>query len=548
MKASDLFVKCLENEGVEYIFGIPGEENLDFLESLHHSPIKLILTRHEQGAGFMAAIYGRLTGKTGVCISTLGPGATNFATCAAYAQLGAMPMMMITGQKPILRSKQGHFQIVDMVEMFRPVTKYAEQIKHGDRIPSMLREAFRCAESERPGAVHLELPEDIAAEETTLHPLGVVKTRRPDANEKAVANAVAAIVAASNPLILVGAGANRKQIGRMLAAFVDKTNIPFFTTQMGKGVLPDDHPRCIGTAALSAGDYLHNAVNAADLIINIGHDVIEKPPFFMQQDAGMEVIHISFSPAKMDEVYFPQYEVIGDIANALWQMNEAIDVARANWDFSYTEKVKAVVDAKLQQGADDGGYPVKPQRYVADIRAVLAREDIICLDNGMYKLWFARNYPALAPNTVLLDNALATMGAGLPSAMMAKMVKPKQRVMAICGDGGFMMNSQEMETSVRLNLDLVVLVLNNEDYQMIKWKQDEAGFPDFGLDFKNPDFIKYAESYGAKGHRVEKTTDFKPLLEKCFTDGGVHLIDLPVDDNPHYEVLTKELKAHAGSI
>jgi len=547
MKASDLFVKCLENEGVEYIFGIPGEENIDFLESLRHSTIKLILNRHEQGAGFMAATYGRLTGKTGVCISTLGPGATNFATCAAYAQLGAMPMMMITGQKPILRSKQGHFQIVDMVEMFRPVTKYAEQVKHGDRIPSMVREAFRRAESERPGAVHLELPEDIAAAEgTTLHPLGTEKTRRPDANDKAVKAAVVAIEEAKNPLILIGAGANRKQIGRMLASFVEKTNIPFFTTQMGKGVLPDDHPRCLGTAALSAGDYLHNAVGAADCIINIGHDVIEKPPFFMKED-DMKVIHVSFSPAEMDEVYFPQHEVVGDIANALWKMNESITPADA-WDFSYTEKVKAVVDQKLVEGVEDAGFPVKPQRYVADIRAVLDREDIICLDNGIYKLWFARNYPALAPNTVLLDNALATMGAGLPSAMMAKMVRPDQNVIAICGDGGFMMNSQELETAVRLDLDIVVLVLNNKNYQMIKWKQDEAGFPDFGLDFQNPDFIQYANSYGAIGHRVNSADEFKPLLEKCFAEGGVHLIDLPVDDSPHYDVLTKELKQHAKSI
>ena len=547
MKASDLLVKCLENEGVEYIFGIPGEENLDFLESLRRSPIQLILNRHEQAAGFMAATYGRLTGKTGVCLSTLGPGATNFATSAAYAQLGAMPMMMITGQKPILRSKQGHFQIVDMVEMFRPVTKYAGQVKHGDRIPAMIREAFRQSESERPGAVHIELPEDIAAEETTLSPIPSEKTRRPDANGKAVDKAVATLENAKNPLILIGAGANRKQISKTLEELVKKTNIPFFTTQMGKGVLPDDHPRCLGTCALSAGDYLHKAVSKADLIINIGHDVVEKPPFFMKE-GGFTVVHVSFSPAEMDEVYFPQFEVVGDIANAVWQICQKVNVDNTDWDFSYTEKVKAEVDSRLAEGADDNGFPVKPQRYVADIRAVLNREDIICLDNGMYKLWFARNYPALAPNTVLLDNALATMGAGLPSGMMAKMVKPNSNVMAICGDGGFMMNSQELETAVRLNLDLVVLVLNNEDYQMIKWKQDEAGFPDYGLDFKNPDFVKYAESYGAHGHRVEKTEDFKPLLEACFQQGGVHLIDLPVDDAPHYDVLTKELKANAGSI
>lgn len=540
MKAAELLVQSLENEGVEYIFGIPGEENLDFLEALRASSIKLILTRHEQAAGFMAATVGRLTGKAGVCLSTLGPGATNFATSAAYAQLGAMPQLMITGQKPILRSKQGHFQIVDMVQMFKPVTKYAEQIKHGDRIPAMVREAFRQAESERPGAALLELPEDIAAEHTNLKPILVEKTRRPDANQKAVDEALKAIEVAKNPLILIGAGANRKQITKMLTAFIDKTKIPFFTTQMGKGVISDKHEHCLGTAALSSGDYLHCAVERADLIINVGHDVIEKPPFFMQEN-GVKVIHISFSPAEIDEVYFPQYEVIGDIANALWQMSERINLAKTNWDFSYSQKIKAYLSEHLQQNVSDDSFPVKPQRYISDIRAVLKPEDIICLDNGMYKLWFARNYPALAPNTVLLDNALATMGAGLPSAIAAKIVKPNQKVMAICGDGGFMMNSQELETAVRLNLDLVVLVLNNKNYQMIKWKQQALGFVDFGLDFENPDFVKYAESYGASGHKVNKTADFKPILEKCLTSGGVHLIDLVVDDTPHHEVLSKEL-------
>ncbi len=541
MKASDLLVKCLENEGVKYIFGIPGEENLDFLNSLKNSKIKLIITRHEQAAGFMAATYGRLTGVAGVCLSTLGPGATNLATSAAYAQLGAMPMIMITGQKPILESKQGHFQIVNIVEMFKHVTKYTKQINHGEQIPSIVREAFRQARRERPGAVLIELPEDIAAQETTRLPIPSLKVRRPDANEKAIKIALDAIEKAKNPLILIGIGASRKKVTKTLKLFVEKTNIPFFTTQMGKGTLSDDHPRCLGTSALSSGDYLHCAVEKSDLIINIGHDVTEKPPFFMK-DNGAIVVHINFSPTKTDEVYFPQYEVIGDIGNALWQMTEKIDLSKTNWDFSYTEKVKKDVDRKLLDESTNSSFPVKPQRYITDIRSVMGKKDILCLDNGMYKLWFARNYKALAPNTLLLDNALATMGAGVPSAIATKMINPNRRVMTICGDGGFMMNSQELETAIRLNLDLVVLVLNNNGFEMIKWKQNDAGFDNFGLDFGNPDFVKYAESYGAFGHRVTKTEDFKPLLEKCFTDGGVHLIELPVDDTPHYEVLTKELK------
>lgn len=541
MKASDLFVKCLENEGVEFIFGVPGEENLDFLESLRHSSIKLIVTRHEQGAGFMAATYGRLTGKPGVCLSTLGPGATNFVTAAAFAQLGAMPMLMITGQKPINSSKQGRFQIIDTVNMMKPLTKYTKQITHGDRIPATVREAFKLAMAERPGAVHLELPEDIAAENTHNLPIPVRKVRRPDANEKAIDWALEMMYEAKHPLVLVGAGANRAQISKMLLHFMEKTGIPFFNTQMAKGIVPKEFPGYLGTAALSSGDYVHCAVEKADLIINVGHDVIEKPPFFMDPD-GAQVIHINFSPADIDEVYFPQLEVVGDVANALWQLAEKFNKDKATaWDFDYFFRVQKVVQEKIREKCDDDHFPVKPQRYVRDIRKTLGAEDILSLDNGMYKLWFARNYRAYRPNTILLDNALATMGAGLPNAIGAKLVKPDSRVLAVCGDGGFMMNSQELETALRLNLDLVILILNNAKYGMIRWKQADMDFPDFGLDFGNPDFVAYAESYGAHGHRVQKTEDFAPLLEKCFQAGGVHVIDLPIDDSEHEAVLTKEL-------
>lgn len=542
MKASDLLARALENEGVEYIFGIPGEENLDFLESLRTANIKLIVTRHEQAAGFMAATYGRLTGKPGVCLSTLGPGATNFVTAAAYAQLGAMPMMMITGQKPINSSKQGRFQIIDAVDMFQPITKFTKQLTHGDRIPATVREAFKVATEERPGAVHIELPEDIAAEETSAKPIPVQKVRRPDANEKAVDLALEMMYQAKRPLVLVGAGANRAQVSKMLLKFLDITGLYFFNTQMGKGVVPKRHDHYLGTAALSSGDYLHCAVERADLIINLGHDVIEKPPFFMTQAGSQKVIHINYSSAQIDEVYFPQHEVVGDIANALWQLSERLDMSKTNWDLDGYAKVQQQVYDRIQDKTDSVDFPVKPQRYVADIREVMGHEDILCLDNGMYKLWFARNYRAYAPNTILLDNALATMGAGLPSAMAAKLVHPDKRVMAVCGDGGFMMNSQDLETAVRLGQDLVVVILTNQKYGMIAWKQANDKFDDFGLDFNNPDFVMYAGSYGAHGHRVEKTEDFKPLLEKCFQAGGVHIIDLPVDDSEHKKVLTQELK------
>ncbi len=546
MKASQLFVEALENEGVEFIFGIPGEENLDMLDSLSRSKIQLIVTRHEQAAGFMAATYGRLTGKAGVCISTLGPGATNLVTAAAYAQLGGMPMLMITGQKPVKTSKQGRFQIVDIVNTMQPLTKYTHQIISGANIPSRVREAFRLAEEERPGAVHLELPEDIAREEVNERPLDASLARRPIAEEKSIRAAVERIEHARHPLMVIGAGANRKTTCRMLKQLVGKTAIPFVTTQMGKGVANEDDPRCLGNAALSDGDFVHRAVDHADLIINIGHDVIEKPPFFMR-DGGVEVIHVNFFSAAVDPVYFPQIEVVGDIANSIWQICERISPS-ATWDFSYFLKVKEASEQHLQHGIDDDRFPIYPQRLVADVRRVMSDKGIIALDNGIYKIWFARNYKARISNTVLLDNALATMGAGLPSAMAARLVHPDRPVMAICGDGGFMMNSQELETAVRLNMNLVVLVLRDDAYGMIKWKQANMGFESFGLDYGNPDFVKYAESYGARGHRVAGARELLPLMESCLETPGVHLIDAPVDYSENDRILNHEIQQLSGAV
>lgn len=536
MKASDLFVQALEAEGVEYIFGIPGEENLDMLESLRQSSkIELILTRHEQAAGFMAATYGRLTGKAGVCMSTLGPGATNFVTAAAYAQLGAMPLLMVTGQKPIKTSKQGQFQIIDVVEMMQPISKYTHQIVSGQNIPSKVREAIRLAEEERPGAVHLELPEDVAAEDVDTPLFPKDRVRRPVAEEKAVVQAVEMIENARRPLLLVGAGANRKRTSRILSEFLERVGIPFFSTQMGKGVVDERHPLYLGNAALSDSDMLHVAIDSADLIINVGHDVVEKPPFFMQPD-GLKVIHVNFSSASVDSVYFPQLEVIGDIGNSIWQIMERVK-PQDGWDFDYFLKVKDWLKTELRQGADDDQFPVLPQRLVSSIRKVMPDTGIIALDNGVYKIWFALNYDAHEPNTVLLDNALATMGAGLPSAMGARICCPDEKVMAICGDGGFMMNSQELETAVRLGMNLVAVILRDDAYGMIKWKQQGMNFENWGLDYGNPDFVRYAESYGAHGHRVERTEDLESTLESCLNADGVHLIEVPVDYSHNHKLL-----------
>lgn len=540
IKASDLFVKALENEGVEFIFAVPGEENLDLLDSLRSSSIRLVLTRHEQGAAFMAATYGRLTGKVGVCMATLGPGATNFATPAAYAHLGAFPLLMITGQKPIKKSKQGQFQIIDVVGLFRPICKLSKQIVNGNTIPSIIREAFRIAEEERPGAVLLELPEDIAAEACDAPIIPPHPRFYAVASDAVISRVAELILKAKFPLILVGAGANRKHVRPALSDFIHKLNIPFFTTQMGKGVVDERSALFLGTAALSDDDYLHKYIHHADLIINIGHDVVEKPPFFMEAD-GQTVVHINYKAAQVDQVYFPQVEVIGDLELSISKLTESL-LGKTQFDLSLFEQVKLEVEEKTTIGSDDARFPLLPQRLVRDVRAVMGDADIIALDNGVYKIWFARNYCAHEPNTILLDNALATMGAGLPSAMMAALSHPDQRVIAICGDGGFMMNSQELETAIRLKLNLVVMVLNDGSYGMIRWKQAGAGMPDWGLEFGNPDFVKYAQSYGAHGHRVSSAENLIPTLEAAFKAGGVHLVDVPVDYSQNRRLLIDELK------
>jgi acetolactate synthase-1/2/3 large subunit len=546
MKASSLLVQALENEGVQFIFGVPGEENLDLLDSLSRSSIRFVLTRHEQAAGFMAATYGRLTGKVGVALATLGPGATNLVTAAAYAQLGGMPMLMITGQKPIKTNKQAMFQLIDVVDMMQPITKHSHQLVSGANIPARIREAIRRAEEERPGAVHLELPEDIAREDVDQPLLEPSLVRRPVAEAKSLRAAVELISYAHRPLLLIGAGANRKLTCKSLRRFQQHTGIPFVTTQMGKGVMDENHPQFLGNAALSSGDFVHRAIEAADVIINVGHDVVEKPPFWMRHEAR-KVIHVNFLPASVDPVYFPQIEVVGDIAHSIWQFTELLN-PQPNWDFSFYERVRTANEAHLQERTNDPSFPIFPERLVADVRQVMPEHGIVALDNGIYKIWFARNYKAPQPNTVLLDNALAAMGAGLPSAIAAKLVYPDRPVLSVCGDGGFMMSSQELETAVRLNLDLVVLILQDNAYGMIKWKQSHMGLDDFGLDFQNPDFVQYAASYGATGHRVETADQLSKILADCLQRSGVHVIVVPVDYSLNDRIFHEDIQRLSAQV
>ena len=545
-KASDLFVQALQAEGVDHVFGIPGEETLALLESLRDSGIRLVLTRHEQAAGFMAATWGRLTGQAGVCLSTLGPGATNLVTAAAYAQLGAMPMLMITGQKPIRSSRQGHFQIVDVVDMMRPLTKYTRQLISADAIPAKVREAVRRAQEERPGATHLELPQDVAGDDTDAVVLPPVYSRRPLAEDKALAAAAEAIAQAHHPLLMIGAGANRKTTSKLLHALVEKLGIPFFSTQMGKGVLDESGPLWLGTAALSDGDFVHRAIDAADCIVNIGHDVIEKPPFSMHR-GRRTVIHVNYSPAVVDQVYFPQIEVVGDIAHSVWALAERL-APQPHWDFAFFDRVREALCGHVAALAADARFPMAVPRLVAALAGALSPEDITCLDNGLYKLWFARHARCRLPNTLLLDNALATMGAGLPSAIAAALARPGRRVVAVCGDGGFMMNSQELETAVRLGIDLVVLVLRDDAYGMIKWKQAHDGYPAYGMDYGNPDFVRYAESYGARGHRAGSIGDFERQLRDALARPGVDLIEVPIDYGRDDALLNREIPELASAV
>ena len=539
-KGSDLLVAALRNEGVTRVFGVPGEENLDVLESLRSSSIELVVTRHEQAAAFMAATQGRLTGRPGVALSTLGPGALNLATGAAYAHLGAMPAVLITGQKPIKTSPQGRFQMVDVVATMRPLTKLSRSIVSAASIPTVVRDAFRVATDERPGPVHLELPEDVASEGAEAPVVPVHPIDRPVAPAAALDRAAAVLTAAARPLAMLGAAASRPRLSDALSSFIHRVGIPFFNTQMGKGAVAGASELSMGTAALSERDYVHDAIDRADVILCIGHDTVEKPPF-LEGPAGPRIIHVGYGPATVEQVFTADVEVVGDVGPTLTLLADRLEKRVPN--ASALLSLRDAILARIGDRASEERFPLTPQRIVHDVRQVMPKDGVVALDNGMYKIWFARNYRTTVANTLLLDNALATMGAGLPSAMMAALLYPERRVLAVCGDGGFMMNSQELETAVRLGIDLVVLVIVDNAYGMIRWKQALDGFPDSGLTFGNPDFVRYAEAYGARGWRIESAGGLAPTLEAAFQARGVHLVSVPVDYSENARVLVDELKA-----
>jgi acetolactate synthase-1/2/3 large subunit len=527
MTGSDLIVKALINEGVTRIFGLPGEENLSLLESLRGSSIDFVVTRHEQAAAFMAATHGRLTGKPGVAISTLGPGALNFSTGAAYALLGGMPLILITGQKPLGRNHQGQFQMIDVVSSMRPLTKHSRQIASAFAIPASIRDAFRIAAEERPGPVHLELPQDVAegkVDDLPAIPVSPVDPIIPA--QEVVGRAVSAILAASRPLLMFGASANRTQLAPVITDFVKCTGLPFFYTPMGKGVVSGASYLYMGTAALSKHDSVHAVVDHADLIISVGHEVSEKPPFLIAPHSK-RIIHVGFVSSRAEPVYSPEIELLGDISQTLALLAEGLAGKLAIPDGLLNLR-NGIVDFRHPRTVEDC-FPLLPERIVSDVRRVMPSDGIVALDNGQYKISFARSYYTDVPNTLLLDNALATMGAGLPSAIAAALLYPERRVLSVCGDGGFLMNSQELETAARLRLNLVVIVVEDGAYGMVRCKQTASGLADWGLQFNNPDFAAYAAAYGLKGRRIAMTHELLPALEEAFSSGGIHVIVVPVD-------------------
>jgi acetolactate synthase-1/2/3 large subunit len=531
MKASELIARCLENEGVRYVFGIPGEEILDIVDSLADSRVRFIPTRHEQGAAFMADAYGRLTGRAGVCLSTLGPGATNLATGVADANLDHAPLVAITGQAGRDRIHKESHQYVDIIEHFRPLTKWNARVEMPAVIPEVIRKAFKVAEAEKPGACHIEVPEDVAEEAAEGEPLSTERARRPSPDRPALQTAARLIEAASFPLIFAGNGVIRGGASNELRALARSHGIPVVNTFMAKGCMPHDDPLSLLSAGLQARDYVSFGFDKADLIIAVGYDPVEYAPKFWNPERKKHIIHIDFTPAEVDGFYQPAVEVVADVREAL----ELLDgLVRGQKDSAPYRDLRRFILEQLEEGATDDGFPIKPQRILRDLRACMGREDILISDVGSHKLWIARTFPAYEPNGVLISNGLAAMGFALPAAVAAKLVHPQRKVVTVSGDGGFLMNVQELETARRLDLAIVNVVFRDGGYNLIQWKQQARLGRESGVEFGNPDFVGLAQAFGAKGYRVESARDLAPALREALAWPGPTIVDVPVDyrENP----------------
>jgi len=526
MKASDLIVQCLEHEHVRYVFGLPGEEILDILDSFLESRITFIPTRHEQGAAFMADAYGRLTGRAGVCLSTLGPGATNLATGVADANLDRAPLVAITGQAGRDRIHKESHQRVDIVEHLRPLTKWNTRVETAAVIPEVIRKAFKLAESEKPGACHIEVPEDLAREATDGAPLSTERARRPSPDRQALETAARLIEAASFPLIFAGNGVIRGRASHELRAFARAHGIPVAHTFMAKGSMPYDDDLCLLSVGLQARDYISCGFDKADLIIAVGYDPVEYAPKFWNPERKKAIVHIDFTPAEVDSFYQPAVEVVADVREALELLGGLV---KGQKDPAPFEKLRQFILAELEEGAADDSFPLKPQRILKALRAAMGREDILVSDVGTHKLWVARTFPAYEPNTVLISNGYAAMGFALPAAIAAKLVDPERRVVAVSGDGGFLMNCQELETACRLGLGIVNVIFRDGGYNLIQWKQQTHLGRESGVKFGNPDFVALAAAFGAKGYRVDSARALGPVLADALAHPGPSIVDVPVD-------------------
>lgn len=528
MNSAELLVKCLENEGVEYIFGLPGEENMAVLNALETSSIRFITTRHEQGAAFMADVYGRLTGKPGVCLSTLGPGATNLMTGVADANLDCAPLIAITGQVGTDRMHNASHQYLDLVAMFEPVTKWNAQIVRPSITPEIVRKAFKIAKSEKPGAVHIDLPENIADMEVTGQPLLVKGDRNPMYASYSSLSEVALLISqAKNPLILVGNGAIRSQASQALTDFATRLHIPVANTFMGKGVIPYRHPLALWSLGLQQRDTINCAFDETDLVIAVGYDLIEYSPKKWNPNGTIPIIHIGELTAEVDSSYMPQVEIVGDISDSLIEIMHRCD--RTGKPNPHAIALRSEILSTYEQYAHDEGFPVKPQKIVYDLRQVMAADDVVISDVGAHKMWMARHYHCDRPNTCIISNGFAAMGIAIPGAIAAKLVNPNRKIVAVTGDGGFMMNMQELETATRIGTPFVTLIFNDGGYGLIEWKQQIHYGKSAFIKFGNPDFVKLAESMGLKGYRITSAIDLVPTLKKALEQDVPAVIDCPVD-------------------
>ena len=536
MKSAELFIRCLENEGIETIFGIPGEENLDVMDALLGSTIRFVTTRHEQGAAFMADVCGRLTGRAGVCLATLGPGATNLVTGVADANMDRAPVVAIAGQAATTRMHKESHQHLDLVGLFAPISKYSAQIREAEVIPEVVRKAFKLAEAEKPGASFIDFPENIAAASIEdKEPLLVQSALAPAPPDGKVDQAAEIISSARYPIVMAGNGVIRAGACAQLEDFAEKLNIPVATTFMAKGAIPFSHRLSLGAVGLQAHDYVACGFDRADVIICVGYDMVEYHPYLWHRDKNRRIIHIDASPAEVDEHYIVAAGVIGDIGTSL----EAIAAAARPQDGFTAATLRETIIDELTEHADDTDFPIKPQKIVWDLRQVLRPQDIVISDVGAHKMWIARMYQAERPNTCIISNGFASMGIGVPGAIAARHTFGDRTAVTVTGDAGFLMNSQEIETALRIGTPIVILIWSDSEYGLIKWHQlRHFGRPSH-IDFNNPDFVKYAESFGAKGYRVEAASELVPILKQAIADQTVVIVDCPVDYSENMKLTEK---------